>query len=161
MSDTQSDTLSDTPTNIFGTTKVGRVMVAVEAFREEPAMVQKIMKYLIIFNARLNPKAETIDCVAISEEFDELQSQEQIPTYTAQIHHDGHVTFLRTSYKRNVPESVKDEIMKTIMEHNVNLEDFKHYVLQFDPNTKEEDFTTYDGNFLEALLIYVNRNLKK
>lgn len=151
--------MSDIPTNMFKTTKIGRIMIAVETIRDEPAMVQKIMKYLIIFNARLNSKAETVDCVAISEEFDELKSEERIPTYTTQIHTDGHVTFLRTSFKRNVPESVKDEIMQTMMDHNVNLEDFKRFVLQYN-NATEKDFSTYDESFLEALLIYIDRNKK-
>jgi len=153
--------MSDIPTNMFGTTKVGRLMVAVETIREEPEMMQKIMRYLIIVRANLNPKADVIDCIAISEEFDELASQERIPMYTSQIHDDGHVTFLRTSYEKNVPESVKDEIMRVIIENNVNLEDFKKYVVQFDTNASEEDFTTYDENFLAALEIYVNRELKK
>jgi hypothetical protein len=148
--------MSDIPVNMFGTNKVGRLMIAVEAIRDEPDMVRKIMNNLIVFNARLNPDAGLIDCVAISEEFDELKSKDQIPTYTSQIHSDGVVEFVRTSFKRNVPDSIKDEIVATIMEKEVDLAKFKQFVLQFD-NAKEEDFQEYDETFLEALLIYIDR----
>lgn len=47
-----------------------------------------------------------------------------------------------------------------MMEQNINLEDFRSYVLQFNDAT-EEGFNTYDESFLEALLIHVDRKLEE
>lgn len=144
------------PNNMLDATNVGRVLISKAAIKETPEMVRSIMAQMIPVHTSYDRSTEIFDYVAVSDHFDELTTQDIIPVYTTQIHSDGSVAFLRTTYKRVVPDSVKDEIMRTIMENAVNLADFKEFVLRYD-NASEKDFTTYNEDFLEALLIYIDR----
>jgi len=147
------------PETMFGTTKIGRVLIAIEAIKEDPDMVYAIMAKMIPIKTIISKEGGLIEYVAISEEFDALKSTEMIPEYVNQIHSDGSVTFVRKTFKRSIPDSVKDEIMRTIMSHKVDMDAFKSFVLQFNAATAE-DFETYDESFLEALLIYIARRDK-
>ena len=89
-------------------------------------------------------------------DIDELKTKELIPIYTTQVFNDGSVEFKRTTYKRVVDEAVKDEIMKMIVENDVNMTDFKAFVKKY-TNATDEDFNKYDETLLEALKIYISR----
>ena len=144
------------PENMFGTTKVGRVLIAMDAIRDEPDIVLEIMSKMIPIKVDFNVKAQVMDYLAISEYFDELKTKELIPIYTTQVFNDGSVEFKRTTYKRVVDEAVKDEIMKMIVENDVNMTDFKAFVKKY-TNATDEDFNKYDETLLEALKIYISR----
>ena len=97
--------------------------------------------------------------LAICDEFDELDDDELVPEYLCQVTARGDVLFQRLDYKREVKEETKDEIMKTIIENNVNMEDFKAWV-RTTQDASDEDFEEYNEDFLEILRIYVARREK-
>lgn len=152
--------MTDESVNMFGTRQMGRVLIDVAAIRSEPDVVKKIFRDIIVVNTILNKETDIIECLGIGDCFDNLKDRELIPIYNTQIHHDGEITFIRTTFKRNVLESVKDEIMKTIIEQNINIEDFKEYIRKYTEAT-DEDFEEYDETFLEALNIYLERTRTK
>ncbi len=146
----------DLPNNMFDSTKVGRVLIAIMKIKEDPEMVLSIMSEMIPVACGVNIPTGIMEYVAISDHFDELQTREHVPIYTTQINSEGCVKFIRTTFKRDVLDSVKDEIMRNIIENGVNVEDFKQYVLKYTKAT-EKDFAQYDETFLETLRIYIDR----
>jgi len=142
--------------NMFETTRMGRVIIAMEAIKYERDAVLDIMRQMIPIATTIVKDADIIEYLAISDHFDALKANEKIPVYTTQIHSDGHVSFIRTTFKVEISESTQTEIVKLILEHKVDLDKFKAFVLQYTKAT-EEDFTTYDDSFLEALRIYIAR----
>ena len=143
--------------NAFGTTRMGRISIAVDAIKEDPQLVLNIMKYIIPIYSKYMTERESIYYLAICDDFDELDAKEDIvPEYLCQVHNSGKVTFKRLDYKRRVKESTKDEIMKTIVENNINMEDFKAWV-RTTQNATDEDFEEYNEDFLQILKIYVAR----
>ena len=143
----------------LGTTRMGRFSFAVEAIRSDPHLVQSVMKYVIPINVKYAPARQSFYYLAICDEFDELEADELVPEYLCQVTTRGDVIFQRLDYKREVKEETKDEIMKTIIENNVNMEEFKTWV-RTTQDAKDEDFEEYNEDFLEILRIYVARREK-
>jgi len=147
--------------SLFDTTRMGRVIISIEAINEDPKVVYAVMSKIIPITLLISKEANIIEYLAISDHFDELKSNEMIPEYGTRIHSNGDATFVRKTFKRQIPDSVKDEIMRTILKNKVDLDKFKEFVLRFNKTATDEDFETYDESFLEALLIYIDRNKKK
>lgn len=155
MSDTyESKGLVET----FGSTRLGRILVSVESIRNNPEAVGRITGRGAVLRAHWHQNVQEMEYLVLCPEFDELEEDEYIPLYHTTIFHDGLVVkFTRGSYKRKIKESVKEEIMKTLLENSVNFSDFKSYMIKCSPHATDEDFETYDETFLDALKIYIKR----
>jgi len=143
--------------NAFKSTRMGRITIAVDAISEEPKMVLVVMGNLIPIHSIYMPDRESVLYLAISDHFDELESDELVPLYMSHYHTDGTVSFTRKEYKRQVSESTREQILNIMVENDVNLEKFKAWVRQ-SQNATDEDFKDLDDNFLEILKIYINRS---
>ena len=144
------------PINMVGSTRVGRVVVAMETIRNNPEVVQKMWSVLIPISAVYIDRVKSSEFLCVSDHFDELAGKEMIPQYRSRIHADGSVSFQRTSFKKKIPDSINSEIVRVIMNENVDLDAFKAYCRKY-TKASDKDFEQYDENFLEVLNICVHR----
>ena len=142
--------------DIVGTTRFGRIHIDATNIKGGEKLILAAMGRIIPLTTTFNKDNNMIEYLAISEDFDELESDELIPRYIVENFSDGSVRFKRASYKRKINEDIKDEIMNVIMGKNVNMEAFKAYMRRF-TNATDEDFQTYNNTLLEALNLYVTK----
>lgn len=146
--------------NIFNTTRVGSFMIDVDFIKNRPHVVQFIMSKVIPIRIVPHMSFGLMEYMAISEEFDELEKNEIIPTYTIDIHNDDSIKFIRKNYRKKASESIMTQIMELLAKHEVSMSDFKTFIRKHYPNIKDEAFENYDEQFLDALNLYVNRTKK-
>jgi len=149
--------MSENTRKMFSTTQVGRFLVTLYAINNQQDVVKAIMAKVIPIRMVYHPSEETFEYMCICDEFDELEDDDIVPIYHTMIDSDNNVSFKRLTFTKKTKKEIKDEIMQLVFENNVNLEDFKAYVKKRDKNATEEDFKTYDENFLELLRLYVAR----
>ena len=142
--------------NAFGSTRMGRVTIAVVSINKDSHISQAIMGNMIPIYRQYIPDRESVVYLAISDHFDELSKEELVPEYLTQYHANGTVTFVRQGYKKRVRESTREQILQLMVENNINMEDFKSWVRKTQ-NAKDEDFKELNDDFLEILKIYINR----
>jgi len=142
--------------NAFGSIRMGRITIAIETINKDTEVAQAIMGAVIPIHTVYIPDRESVLYLAISDHFDELSKEEIIPTYLSQYHADGSITFVRQDYRKKVSESTREQILQIMVEHNVNMEDFKSWVRKTQ-NAKDKDFKDLNDDFLEILKIYINR----
>lgn len=146
--------------NIFNDKRVGLFMVDIQLINDKPEIAQNIMSKVIPIRVVPHLTFGIMEYMAISNEFDELERNEIVPTYTIDIHHDNAIKFIRKHYRKKSSDSVMTQIMNIMAKHEVSMSDFKSYVRKFYPDIKDEAFETYDEQFLDVLNLYVNRNKK-